>query len=99
MIVEDDRTTEQRKTHVWGVTGRDSFMSGWGQAQGGYSRCAWAVPTEFVSNGLLDRLERWVRSRGDMKYVNVVRLDRYRPPRGTKHWHVYVVNVDHPGVR
>lgn len=42
MIKADDRTAEQRQTHVWGVVARDKFMSGWGLARGGASRCAWA---------------------------------------------------------
>ena len=34
----DDRTPEQRKTHhvLWG--GTDTFLSGWGKAEGGPSR-------------------------------------------------------------
>lgn len=99
MVREDDRTPEQVKTHVWAVVGRDSFLSGWGQAANGYSRAAWAVPEEMVHDGRFNRLENWVRNRGDMKYVSVVKLDSYRPPSGTAHWHVYVVGEDHPGVR
>lgn len=38
----DDRTDEQKKTHVWGVVAKDKFMSGWGGAEGGASRCSWA---------------------------------------------------------
>ena len=97
--IEDDRTPEQRKTHTWAVVARDKFMSGWGGAHGGASRCAWAVPDEMVSNGLFDRLERWVRNRSEMVYVNVVKLDSYRPPTGTAHFHIYVADINHPGVR
>lgn len=90
----DDRTAEQRKTHRWGVVAKDKFLSGWGGAKGGASRCAWAV-----GPGLdLDTVERWVRSRGEMRYVNVVDLTTYRPPCGTAHFHVYVVNADHPAL-
>lgn len=95
----DDRTAEQRKTHLWAVVAHDKFMSGWGGARGGSSRCAWAVPVEFVHDGKLNRLENWVRNRSEMRYVNVVKLDTYRPPRGTAHFHVYVADADHPGVR
>lgn len=98
MTTKDDRTTEQRKTHNWAVIARDRFMSGWGGATGGYSRCAWAVPTEMVHDGRFDRVEQWVRNRSEMQYVNVVKLDTYRPPRGTAHFHVYVVDDQHPAL-
>jgi hypothetical protein len=94
----DDRTPEQRKTHVWAVVAYDKFMSGWGEAKNGTSRCAWAVPDEFVRDGRMDRLEAWVRNRSDMRYVNVTKLDTYRVPRGTAHFHVYVVGENHPAV-
>jgi hypothetical protein len=42
------------------------------------------------------RVERWVRGRSEMRYVNVVDLTSYRPPRGTAHFHVYVCNPGHP---
>lgn len=52
-IKVDDRTPEQRETHRWGVVARDKFMSGWGQAFNGASRCAWAcgpnVSTDRIS--------------------------------------------------
>lgn len=90
---QDDRTQEQRKTHTLGVVMRDSFMSGWGGARGGYSRALWSLnPAECN----IDKLERWVRSRSDAQYVSVVRVNAYRAPRGTKHLHIYVVDRDHP---
>lgn len=96
--IEDDRTPEQRKTHYWAVVARDKFMSGWGGAAAGASRCAWAMPGEFHHDGRADRLERWVRNRSEMIHVNVVDLRRYRPPAGTAHFHVYVAGPDHPAV-
>ena len=95
MVKEDDRTVEQQKTHRWAVVGRDTFMSGWGGAQGGYSRAAWAFPDDVNS----DRVFNWVKSRSDMRYVNLVDLSTYRAPRGTAHFHIYVVNADHPAAR
>ena len=92
---KDDRTPEQRETHRWGVVGRDSFMSGWGDATGGYSRAAWACHPDVN----IDRVENWVRSRSEMRYVNVVDLNTYRPPRGTAHLHIYVCNADHVAAR
>ena len=88
----DDRTPEQKRTHNYAVVAKDKFMSGWGGAEGGASRCAWAVAPDVN----IDRVERWVRSRSEMRYVNVVDLNTYRPPRGTVHFHVYVANADHP---
>lgn len=90
-IVEDDRTDEQKQTHNYAVVARDKFMSGWGCAEGGASRCAWAVAPDVN----IDRVERWVRSRSEMRYVNIVNLNTYRPPRGTAHFHIYVANADH----
>lgn len=92
MRKEDARTAEQRLTHRWGVVARDKFMSGWGGARGGASRCAWAC----APNADLRQLEKWVRSRSEMVYVNVVDLNTYRPPRGTAHFHVYVCGPEHP---
>jgi hypothetical protein len=88
MIRQDDRTPEQRATHRLGVVMRDRCMSGWGGATNGYSRAAWAVGPDVDIN----RVERWVRSRSDAQYVRVVDLNTYRPPRGTAHFHVYVVD-------
>lgn len=95
MTRQDDRTDTQKATHRWAVVARDKFMSGWGGAEGGASRCAWAVHPDVN----IDRVERWVRSRREMRYVNVVDLATYRPPRGTAHFHVYVANPDHVAAR
>ena len=92
----DDRTPAQRLTHGWGVVARDRLMSGWGGATGGASRCTWAVEG---NNGELEQVERWVRSRPEMRYVKIVNLNTYRPPRGTAHFHIYVVEAGkHPAI-
>jgi hypothetical protein len=91
MVKQDDRTLEQKQTHKWGVVAKDKFMSGWGGAQGGISRCAWAC----APDASLAQLEQWVRHRQEMRYVNVVDLNTYRPPRGTVHFHIYVCEKDH----
>ena len=88
MTKQDDRTAEQKQTHVWGVVAKDKFMSGWGGARGGASRCAWACPPD----GSITKLEDYVRSRSEMRYVNQVNLNTYRPPRGTAHFHIYVAD-------
>jgi len=94
MIKRDERTPAQRATHQWAVVARDTLMSGWGEAKGGTSRCAWAVP-EFID---LDQIENWVRGRREMLNVHIVHLDGYRPPRGTAHFSIYVVGPTHPAV-
>lgn len=94
MIKIDDRTVEQQKTHIHAIVARDSFMSGWGGAKGGNSRVAWA----YASNADGEKLLAWVRGRSDMKNVNYARLDQYRAPKGTAHFHIYVAGAGHPAL-
>ena len=88
---KDDRTNEQKKTHIYGVVARDNFMSGWGCADNGFSRCAWACAPDAD----LCQLEKWVRNRSEMRYVSIVDLRTYRPPQGTAHFHIYVCDRNH----
>jgi hypothetical protein len=92
--IVDDRSTEQKSTHVWGIVAKDKFMSNWGGAAGGNSRCAWAVP----AGSSLERVFNWVAARKEMRNVNIVNLNTYRAPRGTVHFHIYVVGQDHPAL-
>ena len=91
MIQHDDRTAEDRKTHPIIVVMTDRFMSGWGHARGGASFAGWACRFEDV-----DRVERWVRSRGEAKNVRIVR-GNWRP-KGAAHTSIYVVNDGHPAL-
>lgn len=91
---KDDRTPEDfvAGTHAWLVVATDSFLSGWGKAANGKSVCAWAC-----SQTQLPDMERWVRSRDDMKRVRIV-LDRdgkYRPRGNVAHFHVYRTEPTH----
>jgi hypothetical protein len=88
--IEDDRTTEQKKTHVLAVLAHDKFMSGWGGARGGNSICAWACSPEVNT----DRVFNWVKSRKEMRRVTLVNLDTYQPRAA--HFHIYVCNANHP---
>ena len=88
MKMQDDRTPEERETHHVIILGTDTFMSGWGKAQGGVSYAGWACRPEDR-----DRVERWVRNRGDQIRVREVGND-YRP-RGRGHCHIYVVREGH----
>ena len=92
MKTVDDRNESQKITHKWAIVAKDKCMSGWGGAAGGASRVAWAVESYASVDKVLD----WVKSRKEMKYVNVVNLNDYRAPRGTAHFHVYVAGADHP---
>jgi len=91
-IQRDERTAEEFTTHpvLWG--GTDRFLSGWGHARGGASFAFWACTLDDDS-----RVERWVRSRSDMKNVRQVMAD-YRP-KGAAHTSVYVVREGHPALR
>jgi len=91
MIIQDDRTPEEKKTHPILVIGTDSFLSGWGQAKGGKSYAVWACKPEHERIVL-----NWVASRSDMKRVRVT-VDPYRP-KGLGHCHIYVVSPNHPSI-
>jgi len=95
MKIQDDRTPEQKESHKWGIVAKDKFMSGWGGAEGGVSRCAWACSPDVN----IDRVFGWVESRAEMIYVNMVDLNTYRPPRGTAHFHIYVCEEGHPATK
>lgn len=91
MIINDERTKEEKISHPVLVTATDRFMSGWGGAKGGASKCAWACRREDASAVLA-----WVENRDEMKYVNV----HYNgwSPRNAAHVSYYVVGEDHPAL-
>jgi hypothetical protein len=84
-IRNDRRTAEQKKTHVYLVTATDRFMSGWGLASGGASKCAWACDSLSAAQ----RQMEIIKNRGDMKYVNLHIGSWY--PRAA-HVSIYVVD-------
>lgn len=90
-IREDDRTEEQLKTHTILVTATDKFLSGWGQAKGGDSKCAWACSSREIA----DKVFKWVSERKEMKYVGMT--DRPWRPHAA-HVHIYVVDENHPAL-
>jgi len=92
MIIQDDRTAEEKKSHNWLVIGTDKFLSGWGEAKDGKSIAAWACTFER-----LDAVEKWVKSRSDMLRVRISNDKNYRP-KTAKHFHIYVVHEDHPAL-
>lgn len=66
----------------------------WGRSDGGPSFAAWAVPSGCLSS--LAEVEKWVRSRTDMRRVRVVHLDGYRPR--CSHLSIYPVDAGHPAM-
>ena len=96
MIIEDDRTEEQKKEYPHLVIGTDSFMSGWGGAAGGVSIAAWAH-----KDGYRAKVLSWVSSRSEMKRVRESYdngVERYRP-KGNGHCHIYLADENHPACR
>ena len=96
MIAIDDRTEAQRQTLRCLIIGTDRILSGWGHADNGASVAAWATTPEHA-----DRVEAWVRSRGDMLRVRYVYEDPRRPyrPRNAAHYHCYVVTPNHNALK
>ena len=90
MILVDDRTEEQKKTHNVIVLMTDRFMSGWGQAEGGPSYAGWAC-----RDGEMAEMLSRVDARSDSMRVRVVGGD-YRPPSGPGHCHIYVSDINRP---
>ncbi len=93
MIKQDDRNEAEKKIYTLLVVGTDTFLSGWGRAEGGASVAAWACTSED-----LPAVEKWVRARSDMKRVRVVIAKGYRPSGNVAHFHIYKVDKLHPAV-
>ncbi len=88
MITVDRRSDAQRETHTWYVVGTDQFLRDWGDVALGAAYAAWACTPDTV-----DTVYRWVRSRGEMLRVRVVRAKGYRPR--CAHLSIYPVTPDH----
>ena len=82
-VYVDDRTDEQRRTHLLAVVGTDPGMSGWGEAADGASYAGWAC-----TYNEWERCFDMVQHRCDMKYVRLVTLNKYHP--NAAHTHIYV---------
>ncbi len=91
--IQDDRTAAECVTHTCFVKGRDTFMSGWGGAEGGTSYAVWCCrPQDHAP------VWEWVKARTDM--VNVTtnfNPDTYKLKRGDR-LHIYVVDGGHPSI-
>jgi len=88
MVINDERTTGQQKTHNILVTATDRFVSGWGLAE-----CAWACDSPEKADKIFD----WVSDRGDMKYVDI-NYNGWTPSNAT-HVSIFLVKDSHPALR
>jgi hypothetical protein len=86
-VRNDRRTPAQRQTHRWLVTATDRFLSGWGMARSGASKCAWACETHAQA---LEKYQE-IKGRSEMKYVRIVNRPWY--PRAA-HVSIYVCGSD-----
>ena len=97
-IIEDRRTEEQKEQLKYIVYAHDKFMSGWGQAKGGRSLCAWAVKSESDKDKMLDWLER----RSDMGRVDwdlSSEFDRKLNRKTFAHCSILAITKEHPILR
>lgn len=94
--IRDDRNATEHLSHNWLVIARDRFMSGWGGAVGGASIAVWACATLPEA----EACEQWVRNRGEMRNVRLVRESKRTISRiRAAHIHVYVVHEGHPSTQ
>jgi len=93
MKMVDDRTEEQKERLTAVVIARDSWMSGWGGAQGGASYAGWACRPEDA-----DEVFDWVVARSEMKGVEIA-AGNFRPEDpDCVHCHIYAVESGHPAL-
>lgn len=90
--IKDERTDDQKQTHVAAVVATDPGMSGWGNAPGGLSLAVWAcAPGVDVAKVL-----QWVENRSDMTDEKEIDLNDWDAPAEASHVHIYTVNPGHP---
>jgi hypothetical protein len=92
MHYNDKRTEEQKLTHLNAIVVRDTYLSKWGAAKGGASRCAFAYSPDIDKAKLWD----WLASRDEMKNLKHVELANYSPPSATAAFTIYAVLPSHP---
>ena len=92
----DPRTTVEIDPHAqfaeYHIAALDICMSGWGKASEGNSYAVWACNQSQV-----DRIQKWVESRSEMKSVRIVQKSGLTTRPGD-HVHVYFVNDTHPAL-
>lgn len=92
-ILKDDRKEGCFPEYTRIVVGKDAFLSGWGHAEGKTSYAGWACKPEDVNT-----VEAWVKSRSDMRHV-AVKPSNWLPASSGWHFHIYVVDEDHPALQ
>ena len=85
MKTKDHRTAaEQTENCPYYVIGTDTFLNGWGGAEGGASYAAWAC-TRAELSACLDA----VRRRSDMSRVRYALAETYQPGPSCAHLAIY----------
>ncbi len=64
--VLDRRSEQDKKEKTFLVTAVDKYLSGWGKASEGKSKCAWACTEKQAL-----QVYKWVNKRNDITYVNI----------------------------
>ena len=90
-FVNDDRDPDEVVTHTNLIGGRDTFLSGWGRADGANSFAYWACEAKDVG-----RVTAWVSGRSDFDGAAPrCASDVYAPEDQI---HIYVVRDGHPSI-
>ena len=94
IVVQDDRTAAERISHVCFVKARDTFLSGYGDAEGGTSYAVWCCrPADHTKVG------EWVKGRAEMVDLTTdFNPDTYKLKRRDR-IHIYVVNDNHAATK
>jgi hypothetical protein len=95
MEIQDERTEEQKSTHIFGVVAKDKIASFWGNASGGPSRVAWACKCYDDASKIFD----WLESRPEMANISIVDLRKYSPPPKEAQFYVHVAHPFHPALK
>lgn len=101
--IRDERTTEQKQSPQYFVMGMDTFMSGWGMAEGKISYGVWM----FDSEDDMPKFLKWIKGRGDMKHIMsgttrnlefLVNSMALNTNKGPHHISIYTTDRHHPAL-
>lgn len=106
MKIQDTRPKNTRRETI-AVAARDEFMSGWGEAEGGYSYAAWACK----SHDDAEKVSKWLNGREEMQDIQIIEAATSRDLKmciitavsgfevETKHLSIYNVNKGHRALK
>lgn len=101
-MIKDQRTDKEKETSNYFVMGRDTFLSGWGEAEKTYSYAVWFCETKEQHK----ELKRWVKERGDMKNIqsgDAKKFDVYLKTQFSHpnicRLHIYATSHFHPAYK